>query len=164
MKRILCLIFSLIFLISVTSCGEKTVSADDIVMLAYEGNTPATEFALNFPTDLAEETIKAYLASYDPIVVHKGETITFALDGAVSNVDAFRVCYMDEDGNEVKHQGIATLDANAFSDDLVEIGTDWWYDDPEFVGQYTTWAYWIAVSLPNEENSTRIYYLRVEFA
>ncbi len=163
MKKILSICLCIVFLLSMASCGETTVLVNDAVMLAYEGDTPGTSFRLDFPEEWGEETIQTYLNDYEPIVVHKGDVIAFEVEGAVSAVDAFRVCCVDADGNEVKYTGSVTLEKNSFSNDRVVIDTARWYDDPEFAGQHTTFAYWIWVDIPDAENPTKIYYLRLEY-
>ena len=100
---------------------------------------------------------------YEPLTIHEGDVLSLEIDGVVFVAEAFRVCYIDADGNEVKHRGNILLDKNSFSNDRIVIDTDWWYNDPEFVGQHSVWAYWISVSLPSEENETRVYYFRARF-
>ena len=164
MKRFICTLLILVVLSCLVSCNmQTTVSVYDYAMIAYEGDQPATEFDLNFPADWGNETIQKYLNSYEPITVHKGDILTLEIDDATLDADAFRVCYVDANGNEIKHTGNIELIQRAFSDDYIEIHTDWWYEDSNFAGQYATWAYWIAVSAPNEINPTRIYYLRLQF-
>ena len=165
MKRTICILLIVMLVLSTVSCDTKTiVVANDSAMLAYEGDQPSTEFDMNFPQSWGDETIQSYLDSYEPLVVHKGDVISLEFEDAVLHADAFRVCYVDVYENEVKHMGNATLDQNAFSSDRILIDTDWWYEDPDFSGQYTTWAYWISVSLSHDANPTRIYYLRISFA
>lgn len=163
MKKIVSLFLCIVFLLSMASCEETTVLANDAVMLAYEGDTPGTSFRFDFPEEWGEETIRKYLTDHEPIVVHKGDVIAFEVEGAVSSADAFRVCYVDADGNEVQYTGSVTLEQNTFSNDRVVIDTERWYDDPEFAGQYTTFAYWIFVDIPGAEDPTKIYYLRLEY-
>ena len=163
MKRIFFVCLCMVFLLSAASCGETTVLVNDSVMLAYEGDTPGTSFRFDFPEEWGEETIQKYLTEYEPVVVHHGDVIAFEVEGAVSSVDAFRVCFIDADGNEVKYTGNVTLEKHSFSNDRIVIDTARWYDDPTFAGQHTTFAYWIWGDIPNAENPTKIYYLRLEY-
>ena len=163
MKKILSLCLCIVFLLSMASCGETTVLVNDSVMLAYEGDTPGTSFRLDFSEELAEEWVQNYLTDYEPVVVHKGDVIAFEVEGAVSSVEAFRVCVIDADGKEIPYTGRVTLEKHILSNDRVVIDTACWYEDPTFAGQYTDWAYYIAVSLSSEENATKIYYLRIRF-
>jgi type II secretory pathway component PulC len=163
MKKILLLCLCIVFLLSMASCGETIVLVNDAVMQAYEGDAPGTAFRFDFPEEWGAETIQKYLTEYEPVVVHKGDIIAFEVEGAVSSADAFRVCFIDEDGNEVKYTGNATLEKHSFSNDRIVIDTAHWYEDLAFEGQYMTFAYWIWVDIPDAEKPTKIYYLRLQY-